>query len=95
MVAGFPGLSLRSNPGLELANAFGVFKNFLRKTRTWYTEGRREIAGCGSAGTQSLARCEGPEVRNQEQSKKRKNEIERNTHQDKVFEAITTWSIDH
>ena len=23
-VAGIPGLSLRSNPGLELANAFGV-----------------------------------------------------------------------
>ena len=26
----FPGLSLRSNPGLELANAFGVFSNWAR-----------------------------------------------------------------
>ena len=29
----FPGLSLRSNPGLELANAFGVFLHNL--SRGW------------------------------------------------------------
>jgi hypothetical protein len=30
----FPGLSLRSNPGLKLANAEGVDENLLKKTRT-------------------------------------------------------------
>jgi hypothetical protein len=29
-----PGLSLRSNPGLKLANAFGVHEKLLKKTRT-------------------------------------------------------------
>jgi hypothetical protein len=28
-----PGLSLRSNPGLQFANAFGVDENLLKKTR--------------------------------------------------------------
>jgi hypothetical protein len=29
-----PGLSLRTNPGLKLANAFGVHEKLLKKTRT-------------------------------------------------------------
>jgi hypothetical protein len=29
-----PGLALRSNPGLKLANAFGVVENLLKKKRT-------------------------------------------------------------
>jgi hypothetical protein len=29
-----PGLSLRTNPGLKLANALGVDENLLKKTRT-------------------------------------------------------------
>src|SRR5215203_3443604 len=32
-----PGLSLRSNPGLKLANAFGVFINFNRRIHQFHS----------------------------------------------------------
>jgi hypothetical protein len=46
-----PGLSLRSNPGLKLANAFGVFVEF--KNASWPNPERVDTGEIATEGTLS------------------------------------------